>query len=825
MDIYILHGARRGTQRGRQKEEQRQRLCIFSPHVATCLPPILVMEESHKQVEESHEQVEESHEQVEDIDSASNGSDSDSFIDDSEVDEEPLSDKEIEELIAEFLEVESKAAEAQEALEKESLVKVESEVREELAQTLHGDDLETAVADEMTILMEEWQAELDDLETESAHLLEQLDGAGIELPSLYKCIESQAPNGCCTEAWKRRIHWVGSQVTGEFTESRTDAEKYLQAHRPVRRRHGKLLEDGASGFLQKKLTIDGNKDAVTAEVDWCSLNKLFSDGATGDGATGMVLHLAVSTGLLFTWPVRHKQLLRWDSNSLVEEIDDIDGNSSDPFVAAAIANERELDLSEEQKKNYRKVKEEDDAYVDRKLQIHLKRKRHQKRHKQDVGRKEVFPVDRVIESNMAQSPSLLDSATCISNGKIDEHGEIFSNNDDEIGCQNMKSAVLEDLETSNNVDQESIMSNGSSPVPDSSESRGSKRLNEDEELNLDNKRGRTVIIDSDDDAPLKDISDCNLIKSEDQSNADASISISATGGLPSHGLNKKVYCTACNKLSVEVRSHPLLKDPDCCECYCGWCGQSKDLVSCKSCKTLFCTTCIKRNIGEECLSEAQTCGWRCCFCCPSLIQTLMLQLEKAIGSGDMVVSSSDSDSDDSDAELDVAISSKRKRKKRIRRIIDDTELGEETKRKIAIEKERQERLKSLQVQFSAKSKMKSSASCNGNLPEGASAEVLGDASAGYIVNVVREKGEEAITGVRFMWENIIQSVRKVKAGDKGLGCILAHMMGLGKTFQVIAFLYTAMRSIDLGLKTALIVTPVNVLHNWRQEFMKWRPSS
>lgn len=35
-----------------------------------------------------------------------------------------------------------------------------------------------------------------------------------------------------------------------------------------------------------------------------------------------------------------------------------------------------------------------------------------------------------------------------------------------------------------------------------------------------------------------------------------------------------------------------------------------------------------------------------------------------------------------------------------------------------------------------------------------------------------------------MWENIIQSIRKVKSGDKGLGCILAHTMGLGKTFQV-----------------------------------------
>ena len=35
-----------------------------------------------------------------------------------------------------------------------------------------------------------------------------------------------------------------------------------------------------------------------------------------------------------------------------------------------------------------------------------------------------------------------------------------------------------------------------------------------------------------------------------------------------------------------------------------------------------------------------------------------------------------------------------------------------------------------------------------------------------------------------MWENIIQSITKVRYGDKGLGCILAHTMDLGKTFQV-----------------------------------------
>lgn len=53
------------------------------------------------------------------------------------------------------------------------------------------------------------------------------------------------------------------------------------------RRHGKLLEEGASGFLQKKLAVDGSKEAVTEnpEVDWSSLNKIFSDGVSVDETT------------------------------------------------------------------------------------------------------------------------------------------------------------------------------------------------------------------------------------------------------------------------------------------------------------------------------------------------------------------------------------------------------------------------------------------------------------------------------------------------------------------------------------------------------------
>jgi transcriptional regulator ATRX len=40
-----------------------------------------------------------------------------------------------------------------------------------------------------------------------------------------------------------------------------------------------------------------------------------------------------------------------------------------------------------------------------------------------------------------------------------------------------------------------------------------------------------------------------------------------------------------------------------------------------------------------------------------------------------------------------------------------------------------------------------------------------------------------------MWENCIESVSKVKSGVDGLGCILAHSMGLGKTLQACFWFY------------------------------------
>lgn len=58
--------------------------------------------------------------------------------------------------------------------------------------------------------------------------------------------------------------------------------------------------------------------------------------------------------------------------------------------------------------------------------------------------------------------------------------------------------------------------------------------------------------------------------------------------------------------------------------------------------------------------------------------------------------------------------------------------------------ERQERLKALEARFSTKSPVISSSVKSRSSFDGTGVQILGDLSAGYIVNVVREEGEEAV---------------------------------------------------------------------------------
>uniref|UniRef100_A0A7E4ZSA8 Helicase ATP-binding domain-containing protein n=1 Tax=Panagrellus redivivus TaxID=6233 RepID=A0A7E4ZSA8_PANRE len=81
--------------------------------------------------------------------------------------------------------------------------------------------------------------------------------------------------------------------------------------------------------------------------------------------------------------------------------------------------------------------------------------------------------------------------------------------------------------------------------------------------------------------------------------------------------------------------------------------------------------------------------------------------------------------------------------------------------------------------------------------------------------------------IKFMYDNVFESLERFRKDDEGGGCILAHGMGLGKTLQVVAFVHTLLSHSELSAEVTkiLIVVPNNVVLNWRSEFKNWLNSS
>ncbi|KAJ1921046.1 hypothetical protein H4219_000904 [Mycoemilia scoparia] len=88
--------------------------------------------------------------------------------------------------------------------------------------------------------------------------------------------------------------------------------------------------------------------------------------------------------------------------------------------------------------------------------------------------------------------------------------------------------------------------------------------------------------------------------------------------------------------------------------------------------------------------------------------------------------------------------------------------------------------------------------------------------------------EHQIEGIRFMWKNIVM----FNTGDSisNHGCVLAHSMGLGKTLQIITFIFTLLNEIkshnkqipsQFSPKRVLIVCPATLQTNWCDEFKLW----
>ena len=76
-------------------------------------------------------------------------------------------------------------------------------------------------------------------------------------------------------------------------------------------------------------------------------------------------------------------------------------------------------------------------------------------------------------------------------------------------------------------------------------------------------------------------------------------------------------------------------------------------------------------------------------------------------------------------------------------------------------------------------------------------------------------------GIKFMWDTVFETKKKVEKDAIPGGAILAHCMGLGKTLQTIGLCHTVMTNFEEKIKHVLVLTPVNTLKNWVDEFYKW----
>lgn len=102
-----------------------------------------------------------------------------------------------------------------------------------------------------------------------------------------------------------------------------------------------------------------------------------------------------------------------------------------------------------------------------------------------------------------------------------------------------------------------------------SDAKGLKRVHNSEEMEAQSKKPRIITLDSDEeDLPGEKLSPaCSLSETGDQSNpqrnGDDVLPISS---LPAFNEKQNFRCTACDKVAVELRAHPLLKVIVCLDC-------------------------------------------------------------------------------------------------------------------------------------------------------------------------------------------------------------------------------------------------------------------
>ncbi|MCO5556932.1 hypothetical protein L7F22_010487 [Adiantum nelumboides] len=544
----------------------------------------------------------------------------------------PLTEEEINDLIDNLFEVESKAADAQETLEEESLATLRCEIEDELAAKLSGSELDAAVKEELRTFVEQWQDALDKLEDESGVLQERLDDAGVELSSLFKWMEKQAPQCCSTEAWRKRTHWAGLHPSEEVSNTVQEAESQLERLWPVKRHRGKLLEEGASGYLEKKV-LDAAGSKVQKGDGWESLDSLLGDEGIKSESSTFGSKAWASVYLAATpEQAAHLGLAGADE---VEEIVDLEGCKKDFLTAVALASEKESGLTESQKKNLIRVGEAEDIkrarIIDRFI---LKRKRKNKSNQgseagcEKKGSVEASVVGSTRLSNQDGKLSLLDGGLnltsahedqkCIppkeseniQNGHSKQHGE---GQNLDFSCKGVD-AVFINIDS----DEEQVPAGMKDTVCCNESAMASIPLGTDfQNIGVNNPAqidGVRFQQDKTKDLEMSDVPSMEITKDSfsarfictmcgKQLNCDQVLK---------HPLFDVVVCMPCRQF---YQSGPISKDTSGRDNECSWCANGGDVVLCDGCDKVFCGRCIERNFGEEELERIlDREEWRC-YCC------------------------------------------------------------------------------------------------------------------------------------------------------------------------------------------------------------------
>lgn len=179
-----------------------------------------------------------------------------------------------------------------------------------------------------------------------------------------------------------------------------------------------------------------------------------------------------------------------------------------------------------------------------------------------------------------------------------------------------------------------------------------------------------------------------------------------------------------------------------------------------------------------------------------------------------VICSSSGSSSGSDVE-----GSDNKQRKKIRKVMNEKNLDDGTKRATKEEEERRKRIEERQKVYN-KIYVK---------PENIEIDALildfDEQTKKPLLKVddglMKKLKPHQVNGVKFMWDACFETLKDCKE-KPGSGCILAHCMGLGKTMQIVTLSHTLLtNSESTNVERVLIISPLSTLNNWAREFVHW----